>query len=677
MSPDIIRQLQANASAPTGNYGPQRTRWVNGQLVLNDQPTPKKKNFVSSLLPSVGGIGGGAAGAAIGTALLPGVGTLAGALLGGALGGGAGKVAENATEGNRLTSGVAGEAALNGVLSAGPLRLAKLGADAVRGVKAGTGLADALRAGGEAAQNMSATRALGNKLSQSGQNLIAKEFRLNPTQQFNFKNLHGEDATSIIRRYGIKAPEDVTAKIEPLQNAFDSVISQVPAVSKNDLAMGLRKVYQPLIKSPALFERGLGQQVKTQADELVKLAQEGSIPATKVNELRKTFDAAVNYTQKGAPEYNVIKKTADALRSTLQTAADKAGVKTPEGLSFKEVGKELRKLYGLDDVIGKQAYLGTGSLPANIPSLLGAVGGGVAGGGPLGAVGGIAATGLVNSPMGRRLAANGTLKLGERLLQKGEKSAANSMGIRGVSKRIAPIGLAQALASQSLPNNSPTSNASVTTTNPITNADMVDQPYSQNPDLSSALDGRPQSSPYDVASVESNVQKIIQGGGTAKDVQEYLSIADAINSLKAKAAKASGAVPLNSTAAGVVADTQTGLRALGDLSNSITNSSANSPLLGGLRALNPYDTNAQSLQAQVATAKQIVGKALEGGVLRKEDEAKYAKLLPTMRDSDAVAQFKIQQLQQLIGSRLNDYLSSLGASGGGVDTQSLATALGI
>lgn len=123
--------------------------------------------------------------------------------------------------------------------------------------------------------------------------------------------------------------------------------------------------------------------------------------------------------------------------------------------------------------------------------------------------------------------------------------------------------------------------------------------------------------------------------------------------------------PLNSTAAGVVADTRTGLEALSGLKSSLGNSGANTPFIGGLRAKNPFDTEAQNLQAQVATAKQIVGKALEGGVLRKEDEVKYAKLLPTMNDTDAVAQFKIDELTRLISMRLNDYLGSIRGGGGG------------
>jgi hypothetical protein len=806
------------------------------------QQTKKKKgNFLTNLIPSVGGIGGGAAGAAIGTALLPGIGTLIGAGLGSAIGGGGGKVAENAVEGNKLTSGVAGEAALSGVLGAGPLRLGRLGLDTARGLRtvgeakpilqtveaargipiksiesvsrgqagailpnstrsangqlldpvsfvkrfqgtakaitqgmpgvvgtalrtgikdplnlvlshlasgatkgetrkivsalfpvgldssgknalirslqsastpeevksilagvdAGlssqvgniaplktaikfsdqtlrnellpakaqatktitvpgekTTLADVLMRAGNNANSMSLTGAIGNKLSNSGQKLIAKEFRLNPTQQANFAKLHGEEATSVIRRNGIKSPEDVQAKIQPLQNAFDSTVSSIPAVSKTQLEAGLKKVYEPLLKSPALFEQGLGGQIKQQADELLKLAKKGALPADKVNELRKTFDAAVNYTQRGAPEYNVIKKTADALRGTLQAAADKAGIKTADGMSFKEVGKELRKLYGIDEVVGKQQYLGSGSLPLGLTGLLGGgLGAGIAGG-PAGALGGAIATKLVNSGTGRRVAANTVLKTGEKLATKAAKNTPYSIG--DITKRVAPVGLAQALGGYLSSPNSDNATMSPTTTNPTTNA-ITNELYQNTPQMSSGASISPEN--YQRAVVAD-----LQATG-GKNLDTLKALYDQFGPQQQK--------PLNSTAAGVVADTQTGLTALGNLSDALTQSNANSPLLGGLRAANPFDTNAQSLQAQVATAKQIVGKALEGGVLRKEDEVKYAKLLPTMRDSDAVAQFKIQQLQQLISSRLQNYLSSLGSGSGGADQATLASALGI
>lgn len=127
-------------------------------------------NFLTHLLPALGGTlggvsGGALGGAEIGTALLPGIGTAAGgllgALLGGAAGGAAGKVAENAKEKQKLTNGVAGQALEQGILSAGPLRLLKgvgaAGAATGRAVATagetagGNTLVDALNAAGNAA----------------------------------------------------------------------------------------------------------------------------------------------------------------------------------------------------------------------------------------------------------------------------------------------------------------------------------------------------------------------------------------------------------------------------------------------------------------------------------------------------------------------------------------------
>lgn len=129
--------------------------------------------------------------------------------------------------------------------------------------------------------------------------------------------------------------------------------------------------------------------------------------------------------------------------------------------------------------------------------------------------------------------------------------------------------------------------------------------------------------------------------------------------------------PLNSTTSGIIADTKTGLNQLSKLSSNIADNNANNPLIGLVRGKNPLDTNAQNLQASIATAKQIVGKALEGGVLRAEDEKKYAKILPTINDTDAVAQHKISQLIDLISNRLDVYQSSISGGSGGTDLASI------
>jgi len=177
----------------------------------------------------------------------------------------------------------------------------------------------------------------------------------------------------------------------------------------------------------------------------------------------------------------------------------------------------------------------------------------------------------------------------------------------------------------------------------------------------------PSNDPFSPENAQASVQKILAQGGDMKDVAAYLANVEALQKLSGS----TGSKALNSTASGVIADTKTGLKSLQDLSSEIGGSNANNPIIGQLRAKNPFDTNAQNLQANVATAKQIVGKALEGGVLRKEDEVKYAKLLPTMGDTDSVAQYKITQLTNLISNRLAEYQRNISGGSGGTDLAEL------
>lgn len=134
---------------------------------------------------------------------------------------------------------------------------------------------------------------------------------------------------------------------------------------------------------------------------------------------------------------------------------------------------------------------------------------------------------------------------------------------------------------------------------------------------------------------------------------------------------------LNSTAAGTVTDLQNGISNIRQLSDDFAASGVNNPGIGWARSKNPFDTDAQTLQANIARVKQVIGKALEGGVLRKEDEIKYAKILPTLNDTDAVAQNKIQAIADDLDRKLYLYQQNLGTGNGGVVAdQSLMQALG-
>ena len=59
--------------------------------------------------------------------------------------------------------------------------------------------------------------------------------------------------------------------------------------------------------------------------------------------------------------------------------------------------------------------------------------------------------------------------------------------------------------------------------------------------------------------------------------------------------------------------------------------------------MNPYSAAARA-NADIDRVRQRVGKALEGGVLRKEDEEKYKRILATLRDTPGTAIYKVDQM---------------------------------
>jgi hypothetical protein len=72
-----------------------------------------------------------------------------------------------------------------------------------------------------------------------------------------------------------------------------------------------------------------------------------------------------------------------------------------------------------------------------------------------------------------------------------------------------------------------------------------------------------------------------------------------------------------------------------------------------------WGESAKQRQAVIDRVKQVIGKALEGGVLRKEDEAKYEKILPTIGDAPQVAKVKIAGLRSALIQRRQRFVDSL------------------
>lgn len=116
-----------------------------------------------------------------------------------------------------------------------------------------------------------------------------------------------------------------------------------------------------------------------------------------------------------------------------------------------------------------------------------------------------------------------------------------------------------------------------------------------------------------------------------------------------------------------VAQTQ---KALDDLAVLKTKIQDNEDKLGpikGLARLNPW-SESRKIQADVDRVRQTVGKALEGGVLRKEDEEKYKKILATLTDTPSTAYYKIDALIGSITRDIATYKSLQQSAGRSMNT---------
>lgn len=100
---------------------------------------------------------------------------------------------------------------------------------------------------------------------------------------------------------------------------------------------------------------------------------------------------------------------------------------------------------------------------------------------------------------------------------------------------------------------------------------------------------------------------------------------------------------MSETSVKQIAETRSAIDGLRDLRQTLSENEQYIGPIAGLQAMNPY-SDARQAQAKIDLVRQRVGKALEGGVLRKEDEEKYKRILATLRDEPKTAIFKVDNL---------------------------------
>jgi len=82
-----------------------------------------------------------------------------------------------------------------------------------------------------------------------------------------------------------------------------------------------------------------------------------------------------------------------------------------------------------------------------------------------------------------------------------------------------------------------------------------------------------------------------------------------------------------------------------------------------LNPLQLLDPKAQKFKQLTAATKQIIGKGLEGGVLRKEDESKYDAIIPKPGDTTEILRAKASQLDKLLDQKQRERIGGFSSAG--------------
>jgi len=100
-----------------------------------------------------------------------------------------------------------------------------------------------------------------------------------------------------------------------------------------------------------------------------------------------------------------------------------------------------------------------------------------------------------------------------------------------------------------------------------------------------------------------------------------------------------------------------------DLDNVIVKSASLMGPVEGLWTINPWNSPHKKVQAKFDLVRQKIGKMLEGGVLREQDEEKYTKIMPVLTDKPGVARDKSRQLSILLRKDLARIMDNYGRAG--------------
>ena len=379
-------EIQAILNSPrqAGAQAPQ-------QQAAND-PRGSVVDTLVDWLPTIGSTLGSIGGGIAGTFVAPGAGTVGGGVVGAGAGGALGEWAQQLIRGEDVD---AGEIAKEGALGAG--------GQLVGGALGKVGI-----------------KYLAPTLSKVADDFAIKGLRLRPTQLNNFITKHGEDVSETLSRHGLQGAsvDDIAIKgIKPLQQAYDDIAKNADAIiQRSQLDDTVLRKIDPLLKSAVEEDHLLAEKILSSYDFATRQLGDGPLSMAQANAVRKSFDSQVKNWTTDVLSAGKNRVLGNVFRESMQEAADAAGSRGPAGQTFKQIGRELSKLYDIEDAAKLQSQLGRGSLPVGLTTLLGWGAGGPIGGAAGGALS-AAATNILNR--------TGTSRILSRMAGRGSQVAQN------------------------------------------------------------------------------------------------------------------------------------------------------------------------------------------------------------------------------------------------------------
>lgn len=668
-------------------------------------PAKKKTSLLESLLPTAGGIGGGALGGAAGgalagSAILPGVGTIAGGLLGalagGFTGGAAGKAVQNKLEGQSVGHDVLKEGAIQGVLSAGPLRLAKGIGTLARGGKAAAGVADAVEAGSAASKAAEPLRTstagklkeLGDKALESQYGTISKPVAraTNPTKTI-----------SQLADMGVVSPKDaerIAHGITGSNGILTKSVADVVGTAGKVPVGNVKSVLKEGINKLGLVDKDAKSLTQTVEAQLKRFAGDQADPQDVMKVMKSVEKRVANLEGQGSnyrlttPERldqaKVLRSVKKELEDSLYKGAGAdANVKT---VLTPELRANLVKLH--PNNAQWEHFVDTNVMKAkSVGQLRSAMApfvrvrqiidegdiNGITFGGRIGnsANGGVvdrllnAGTELVKNPAAQ--IAGKTLRKASGATPEAAAAVKNPYSLGAITKRSAPVGLLGALAGQD-PNIDPNMDTTADSTQMATNMNTTDPNNISMDTLSHSSQDKSSDSPLDPANLETNIERLLRQGATTKDINDYVSLVSTV----AKLNPDSSSKKLNSSQQQQANNAQSGLASLQKIASTLQanpNAAKLSALPGG--SLSHALTGTGEYDAAIKNATDVIGRLRSGGAIQKDEETRFLQMLPRAFDDADTVQYKLQSLASLFNKFANpqpaaaddntDLLTALGA----------------